>query len=122
MATKADNKGTQNTDDRVWFIIAYVLTIITGILTLIVKGETDKRLKLHAMQAIFLGIAMIIVAIVFDLLFFIGFFGIIGSLINLLLWLYGLYVGFEAYNGRDVEIPVISDYARRYSGYSSSKK
>lgn len=113
MATKSDGKGGKgNEDTRSWYIIAYVLTIITGIVVLLFKGDEDKRLKMHAMQAIFLGIVMIIIGFIFGL-----FLGIVASLINLLIWLYGLYVGFEAYNGRDVEIPVLTDYAKRYSGY-----
>jgi len=123
MATKTDNKSTSE-DDRIWYIITYVVPLLTGILTLIVKGEHDKRLKLHAFQSIFLGIAIIIVAIVFNIFFFIGlgFISILGSFINLLLWLYGLYVGFEAYNGKDLVIPTITEYAKKYSGVGSSKK
>ena len=112
MATKSD-------DDKIWYIITYVIPILTGILTLIVKGEQDKRLKLHAFQSILLGLTMVVVSVIFSLLFFVFAFGILGSIINLLLWLYGLYVGFEAYNGRDVVMPVITEYAKRYSGYNS---
>ncbi len=111
-------------DDKIWYIIAYVLSFITGFFVLIIKGEQDQRLKMHAMQAIFLGVISIIIWVLFGLLFFFGL-GIIGSLLNLLVWLYGLYVGFEGYNGKDIKIPVITDYAKRYSGYgqkSASKK
>ncbi len=72
--------------------------------------------KLHSFQAIFLGIVAIIVAVLFD---WIPVIGLLGSLLGLLIWLYGLYVGFEAYNGRDVVIPYITEYAKRYSGYDT---
>jgi uncharacterized membrane protein len=118
MATKSDGKGVKiNEDTNAWYILAYIIPLITGIIVLVLKGEGDNRLKMHAMQSIFLGIIIFVVAIVFGWIL-----GIIASLINLLLWLYGLYVGFEAYNGRDITIPVLTDFAKQYSGYGKSKK
>jgi uncharacterized membrane protein len=124
MATKSEGKSAKNDDDRIWFIITYVVPVLTGILTLIVKGEQNQRLKLHAFQSIILGIVMIVVAVIFNVVFFLGlgFLVFLGSLINLLLWIYGLYVGFEGYNGRDVVIPTITEYARRYAGTPKGSK
>lgn len=119
MATKSTNKkpsAKSTSENRGWFIVAYFLSLVTGIVVLFLKGEEDKRLKLHAMQAIFLGILMIIVYVIFTVLSFgLFFFGFLGGLLNLFIWLYGLYVGFEAYNGKDITIPVITDYATKYS-------
>jgi uncharacterized membrane protein len=112
----------KNADDRIWYIIAYLIPyMISGIVVLFLKGESNKRLRLHAMQSIFLGILMIILWIVFTFITF-GFFYIIGALLSLFVWLYGLYVGFEAYNGRDVTIPTITEYAKRYSGSEEKSK
>jgi uncharacterized membrane protein len=117
MATKSDNK--------VWYIIAYLIPFcVTGIIVLFLKGEEDKRLKLHAMQSIFLGILMIVISVVFNLIS-LGLLSVLVTLVNLYIWLYGLYVGFEASNDRDVVIPKITEYAKRYSGYTdkpASKK
>ena len=117
MAGKSNgSKAKNHEDDAAWFIVAYVLSIVTGIVVLFLKGNDGKRIRFHSMQAIFLGILMIIVDIVFGLLTFGSFFiGILGILLNVFIWLYGLYVGLEAYNGRDISIPVIGDYAKRYS-------
>jgi uncharacterized membrane protein len=111
--------GTNNTlhadkeSLRSYFILAYILTLVTGIAVLILGGESDWRLKLHAFQAIFLGIVMVVVGIVFGL---IPFFGGIGIVINVLIWLFGIYVGLHAYKGNDIEIPLITYYARQYAG------
>jgi hypothetical protein len=35
---------------------------------------------------------------------------LLSSVLSLLIWLYGLYVGFEAYSDRDVKIPWISGF------------
>ena len=84
--------------------------MIGGIIVLALQGNQDKRLKKHAFQAIFLGIVMIVVWVVFMF-----FFSFIGWIINVLIWLYGLYIGFEGYRGNDIAIPTITDYANRYS-------
>ncbi len=115
MAKKGD---TKNVHDKAWLIAAYIVPyMISGIVALFLKGESDAKVKLHSLQSIFLGIAMIIIAVVFDVLSFTGvsLMGVIGALLVVFLWLYGIYAGLEAYSGRDIVIPVVTDYAKRYS-------
>ena len=69
-------------------------------------AQTNKRMKFHAIQAVLLGIASFIIGWVP-----LPFFNIAG----LVLWLYGLYVGLLAYEGRDISIPVIGEYAIKHS-------
>jgi len=109
-----DQAGAIN--DNAFFIIAYVLEIVTGIIVLLIKSDDDKRLKLHSFQAIFLGIIAIVIAVLFGL---IPLIGLAGNVIGLLIWLYGLYIGLEAYRGNDIVIPYITEYAKRYSGYET---
>jgi uncharacterized membrane protein len=114
------SKKTDNTkpENKVYFIIAYIIPIITGLIVLFINEGKDKRLKLHAIQAIFLGILLILISVIFGFIGFLslGLFSVIGAILELLIWLYGIYVGFEGYAGRDVEIPTITSYAKRYSG------
>ncbi len=115
MPTKSSTNSSGKSDDKVLYIIAYLIPILTGILVYIINGNKNKRMKLHAVQSLFLGIVFVVVDIALGFLFFVPFLGIITSLILLLIWLYGLYAGFQAYNGVDIEIPLITDYAKRYS-------
>lgn len=114
-STKSNEKSSAKSDDKVLYIIAYLIPLLTGILVYIINGNKSKRLKLHAVQSIFLGIVFIILDVVLGLLFHGFVLGSIISLILFLLWLYGLYVGFQGYNGNDMEIPVITEYAKSYS-------
>ncbi len=110
-------------DDNAWYIIAYVIPIVTGIVVLFLKGGKNNRLKLHSMQSILLGILWIVVAIIFNIIsIIIFFFWIISTLLLLFIWLYGLYVGFKAYEGIDIVIPTITEYAKRYSNYKEGKR
>jgi uncharacterized membrane protein len=63
-------------------------------------------MKFHAIQAILLGIAAFIIVLIP-----VPFFYLIGFLV----WIYGMYVGVVAYNGRDISMPVIGEYAEKYS-------
>ncbi len=91
------------------YIVIYVLSWITGIIFFIIGGN-DKRKRLHSIQAILLGLIGWIIAWVFGI-----FLWGLGDLILLIVWLYGLYIGYQASEGTDMDIPVISDFAKKYT-------
>jgi uncharacterized membrane protein len=93
-------------NDRILYLLAYVFTIISGAIIYLFFSKDNKQLKLHSEQAIILGVIIIVVEAVLFLVPYIA--GIIG----LLIWLYGIYVGFEAYMGNNVKIPYITDFVR----------
>jgi len=120
---KKPNVETMQIDKNALYIIAYLGLFITGIIMFIISSQEDKRLKFHAMQAILLGIVYVIVALLVGMLLFLG--GILAIVLEVLIWLYGLYIGFEAYRGHDMGIPVLVDFAKQYSNYdqaTASKK
>ena len=95
----------------IMYIFTYLLSWLSGIIVFVTKGQSDKRMKFHSLQAIFLGI----IAVVIDLiLFFIPF---LGPILAFLIWLYGMYIAVKAYEGEDIKVPVIADYAAKYSNY-----
>lgn len=86
------------------FIIIYVLGFITGIIFFLISGK-DVRKKRHSIQAIILGIIG----------FILGYVPFIGGIIFLLVWLYGLWIGYQASIGTDTDIPYIAGFAKQYS-------
>ncbi|MCL4363404.1 hypothetical protein M1439_03075 [Candidatus Marsarchaeota archaeon] len=95
-------------DVRVLYIFAYLLEWLSGIIILFAFGKDDKKLRKHSLQAILLGIISIIVVSFFSIMAI----PLFGSAIALLVWLYGVYIGFEAYMGREISIPLISEYVK----------
>ena len=89
------------------YILVYLLEWLTGIIYFFARGNKDKRMKLHALQAIMLGV----IGIVLSVFSFIDFVWVL----SLLVWLFGMYVGYEASTGKDVDIPVITDFCKRYA-------
>jgi uncharacterized membrane protein len=125
--------------NNIMFLFAYFLTFISGVIVFL-TAQNDKRLKMHGMQAIILGILIIIIAIIGDIVM--GaliastvasayanpygysyaaiaswwWVGMVFELIYFLVWLFGMYVGYKAYTGTDIEVPVVTNLARRFVG------
>ncbi len=109
MAGKGQN---ENKGKDIAYFVAYFLTWLTGIIFYFVAGD-NKRMKFHALQALFIGIAQIVIGLAFSFIRL----GTLGGAINILITLYAWYVGFKASQGTDVMVPYISKYAKDYSGY-----
>ncbi len=87
------------------YLLVYLFIWLSGLLIYLTLGQSDQRLKFHSVQAIFLGI----------IIFILSFITVVGAIIAILLWIYGLYIGWAAANGEEIEIPLIGEYARKYS-------
>ncbi len=103
--------------------LAYVLTVLTGILFYVIEKE-NKFVRFHAMQAILLGAAWIVLwialAILMMMLVFIPFIGwIINAIAYLAVGLGGLVLWllliFKAFKGERFKLPVIGDIAEKNS-------
>ncbi|MCL4383518.1 MAG: hypothetical protein M1168_01030 [Candidatus Marsarchaeota archaeon] len=86
-------------------LISYIFTWVSGIIVFLISKKQDSKRKFHALQSILLGIIITIV----------GFIPFIGTLISLILWIYGIYIGYQGAEGRDIEIPYIGETAKKYS-------
>ena len=89
--------GKQSNDFS--YVLIYLLMWITGIVFFVISKE--KRQKRHAIQAILLGI----IATLVSFIPFVGIFWII-------VWIYGLYVGYAASINKEMEIPYITEFAK----------
>ena len=94
---------------RLLLVFAYLLTWLSGVIVLFINDGRDQNLKFHSLQAIFLGILITVIWMGSFLL--IPPVRIIDYLMDFLLYLYGLYVGIQAYSGRSISMPVIGTLA-----------
>ena len=99
-------------EDPAIFLITYVFESVTGVIVYLAFSRGERRLKMHAMQATLIGIVSVVVWAAFSLVL-----PALGSLIAFLLWLYSLYIGAQAYNGRDVDVPYITRYLRAHPDF-----
>jgi len=85
-------------DDKLWAALAYVFSPLIPIIILLMADKKERPfIKMHNMQALVLGIIMIITS-----WFCVGF----------IVWLYQLYCAYQAYQGKDVNVPVITGMVR----------
>ena len=93
-------------DDKLWALLAYVLSPLVPIIILLMEDKKDRPfIKAHNMQALVLGVVNFILAVVLGWTVFL-------SCVPLLVWLYMVYLGIQAYQGNEVTIPVITDFVK----------
>jgi|SRR6185437_7737951 len=104
--------------------LSYALGLVTGILFLVLEPYKNNRLvRFHAMQSIFFSVACIVFAIVWSI--FVGILVSIAGfwvltvdvplrlLIGLAIFVFWLYLMFQAYSQREYRIPWIGDLAAK---------
>ena len=101
---------------KLLFIVSYFLLWLSGLVVYLVYGRTSKRIRFHAVQAVLYGIVFTVLEVIFAVVGpFVGLLSALFALVLLVLWLYGLYVGYRAMEGEDIKITTIGDLAERYS-------
>ncbi len=76
-------------DDRLLILVGYVIWIVALILYLVKKNENSKMANFHYLQSLVLGVIGFILS-----MFTFGLGGLI-------VWLYGIYLGWKVYQGED---------------------
>lgn len=85
-------------DDKLWALLAYIFSPLVPILLMLMEDKKNRPfIKAHNAQALILGIIAIVTSS-----FCIGIF----------VWLYAIYLGFQAYQGKLVTVPVITDFVK----------
>ena len=94
-------------DDKLWTLLAYILSPIVPIILMLMEDKKNRPfIKAHNAQALALGVIEVVLYVVLGWLFFIG------VCLGLLLWIAMIYWGIQAYQGKYVTIPVITDFVK----------
>ena len=94
-------------DDKLWALLCYVIPVIVPILVLIMEDKKNRPfIKAHAMQALVWGLVYGIIGSILVPVF------LIGGCVLPLCWILSIYWGIQAYNGKYVNIPVITDFVK----------
>lgn len=85
-------------DDKLWALLAYIFSPLIPIILMLMEDKKDRPfIRAHNAQALVLGIITIVTSA-----FCIGF----------LVWIYQIYCGIQAYQGNEVEIPVVTNFVK----------
>jgi uncharacterized membrane protein len=93
-------------DDRLWSLLAWIFSPIIPIIILFMEDKKNRPfIKYNAFQALAWGIVIYVISAVLSFIV-IGFcLGVIGLVLN-------IYWGIQAYNGKYVVIPVLTDFIK----------
>ena len=95
-----------SSDDKLWALLTYVLSPLVPIIIYFLEDKKNRPfIKAHNMQALVLGVINFILAIALSWTVFL-------SCVPILVWLYMVYLGIQAYQGKEVTIPVITDFVK----------
>ena len=93
-------------DDRLWALLAYILSPIVPIIILLMEDKKNRPfIRAHNVQALIVGLVNILIAT------FTGWL-LVPLCINLLLTIAQIYWGIKAYQGEMVNIPVVTDLVK----------
>lgn len=108
MSEKPKQDTGVSNDDKLVALLAYVLTPLAPIVILLMEDKKSRPfIRAHNAQALIWGVLIWVVTIVSTpLAFCLG-------IPSLLLWGAGVYWGFKAYQGEQVNIPVVTDFAKK---------
>ena len=104
-----DQPSTEITsDDKLWALLAYVLTPIVPIIVLLMEDKKNRPfIRAHNAQALAWGLINLVAGTILTTVLFFCF-----GAPSLIIWLVGCYWGYQGYQGKLVKIPVITDFVK----------
>jgi uncharacterized membrane protein len=93
-------------DDKLWSLLTYVFTPLVPIIILLIEDKKNRPfIKAHNAQALVVGVINIILAVVLG-------WTLVLSCVPIIVWIYCVYLGIQAYGGKYNEIPVITNFCK----------
>jgi uncharacterized membrane protein len=103
----ADSSATS--DDKLFAALAWVFTPLVPIILMLIEDKKNRPfIKEHYMQALVWGIVVVIAYFILTAVTF-GIFFLCGWL----LWIPQLYWAYQAFQGKSVNIPGITDFVKK---------
>lgn len=85
-------------DDKLWALLAYIFSPLVPIILMLMEDKKNRPfIKAHNAQALILGVITVLTS---------------SFCIGILVWFYAIYLGFQAYQGKTVEVPVITNFVK----------
>lgn len=92
-----------SSDDKLWAALAWIFSPwVSLIIMLFMQDKKDRPwLKNHYMQALGLGVVLIVLSII-----------AVGICLWPFIFIYQLYLAYKAYQGETVQVPVLTDFMK----------
>jgi uncharacterized membrane protein len=97
-----------NENDKLMAALSYPIPIVAIVILLSETNKVRPFQKFHAVQSLAFWVVLTVIAIVVSIIT-LG----IGTLCFPVLWLISLWPAYEAYQGKYMELPVLTDFIRK---------
>ena len=99
-----------SSNNVVWIYLSYILGWLFGLIGLAVVKD-DERVRFHCAQALAFSAALTIAVIVISFIPILNLF--LPGLLSLAGFVYAIVLAVQAGGGKDPEVPVLGDFARK---------
>jgi len=100
--------GEVTSDDKLWSFLAYIFTPLSPIIIMLMADKKDRPfIKAHNMQALIWGLFNLVGGTILSSVLFFCF-----GLPSIIIWGIGVYWGYQAYQGKTVNIPMVTDFVK----------
>jgi uncharacterized membrane protein len=104
--SQAPMSADATSDDKLWALLAYILTPIVPIIIMLMEDKKNRPfIKAHNAQALVVGVVNIIIGVALG-------WTLVLACVPLIVWFACIYWGIQAYGGKYVEIPVITNWVK----------
>jgi uncharacterized membrane protein len=86
-------------DDKLWAFLGYIIPLVALIAMLMEDKKSRPFVKYHAVHALLITVATVVLSIT--------------ACLWVIPWLYGIYVGYKAYQGEWTVVPMATDMAKK---------
>ena len=101
MATPSGSTASSGvtSDDKLWALLTWVFAPLVPLVIMFLMPDKKDRpfIKAQNVTALIVGIIAVVTS---------------SFCVGILVWFYQIYCGFQAYNGKVVTVPVISDFVK----------
>jgi uncharacterized membrane protein len=98
--------GDITSDDKLFVLLAYIFSPLVPVIILFLQDKKDRPfIKAHNMQALVVGVIEILLTILVGWTVFLG-------CIPFILWLVMIYWGIQGFQGKYVNIPVVTNFVK----------
>jgi len=85
-------------DDKLWAALTYIFSPVVPIILMLMEDKKNRPfIKAHNAQALILGIITVLTST---------------FCVGILVWFYQLYLAYQAYQGKTVEVPIITNFCK----------
>lgn len=92
-------------DDKLWALLAYVFSPLVPIIIFLMEDKKNRPfIRAHNAQALVWGVINMVIGTALS--------AVLCGIPSLVMWIIAIYWGWQAYQGQEVTIPVISDLVK----------